>query len=1055
MKTQNLVRHMRVVVICHLLLLLFTSNVFAQVFGKNKVQFRSFDWKYIQSKHFDVYYYENGRYLADFVADVAETAYVSIRKDLRYDIEKRIPILVYNCHNDWEQTNTSLSLFQEGVEGFTELFKDRVVIAFRGSYEEFRHLIHHELTHAIMFQMLYGGGMGSMVMAMTRFRVPDWVLEGSAEYESSDWNALVDMYVRDAAINGYIPPIQYLTGFWSYKGGQSVFKYLADTYGKPKIGEVLNKISMSRSVENGLKSSIGVGVEELSKRWHKYLRKAYWPDIEGRDEPEDIAKRLTDHAKDRHYINESPSLSPRGDKVVYLTDKSDYMEIHMMSTLDEDKKEKLVEGQRSDIFESMHQWTKLGMDWSPDGRKITFAAKSGAKDGLFIMDVKKKDVLDSFYFKLDGVFSPTWSPDGKAIVFMGINKGQSDLYLYGLDDKQLTQLTDDIYSDLEPKWSPKGDEIVFISDRGDDIGGKSDFKRMQRHQYSQHDIYTISVSTGSISRQTSDEFREHSPAFSPEGEKIAFISDRNGIDNIWIMDRKSNEVYPITNLISGVSHLSWSRDGSRLAFSSWYNGGYDIYLLNNPIDLKFDPSELRPTVFWNKREKEPVDLVEQTEDEKLSDPKQTSYKNFVFGREFRDGRIKAADMRKEFPEAFTYKDENGEYKTRKYKVSFSPDIITGSAGYSQFFGLQGSTLIAFSDLLGNHQINLYTDLFYNIKNSNFQVAYNFLPKRTDIGASIFHFSYLYYTYYTDGYYLYPAYLRDRNYGITFYASRPFSRFQRFDLGVTALAIDRDYGSIDPYYYYYYGYTGGDFMTDEGNLFKRRLLLLQLGYNTDTVLWGMTGPVNGGRSTVSFAYSPKISETYGLDYWTLRADWRKYMRIKRDYTFVTRLAGGVSGGQQPQRFLLGGMMGWINYRYNQFSSMNWGDDLFYFSSIETPFRGYPYYEMIGSRFFLANLEFRFPLVQYLLMGWPLPFGFQNVRGAIFMDIGSAWSDDGSWKPFASGESVGFFSLEDIKAGFGIGARMNLGFFLLKYDVAWPTNFDHTGKAVHYFTMGAEF
>ena len=112
-------------------------------------------------------------------------------------------------------------------------------------------------------------------------------------------------------------------------------------------------------------------------------------------------------------------------------------------------------------------------------------------------------------------------------------------------------------------------------------------------------------------------------------------------------------------------------------------------------------------------------------------------------------------------------------------------------------------------------------------------------------------------------------------------------------------------------------------------------------------------------------------------------------------------------------------------------------------------------MIGTRFFLANIEFRFPLVRYLILGWPLPFGFQNVRGALFMDIGSAWSDDSQWRPFAASESVGLFRLDDMRAGFGIGARMNLGFFLLKYDVAWPTNFEHTGKAVHYFTMGAEF
>lgn len=73
----------------------------------------------------------------------------------------------------------------------------------------------------------------------------------------------------------------------------------------------------------------------------------------------------------------------------------------------------------------------------------------------------------------------------------------------------------------------------------------------------------------------------------------------------------------------------------------------------------------------------------------------------------------------------------------------------------------------------------------------------------------------------------------------------------------------------------------------------------------------------------------------------------------------------------------------------------------------------------------------------------------------MDIGSAWSDDALWKPFTSG-SLGMFKLNDLKAGYGFGARLNMGFLLLKYDVAWRTDFARTDThPVHYFTLGAEF
>ena len=89
-----------------------------------------------------------------------------------------------------------------------------------------------------------------------------------------------------------------------------------------------------------------------------------------------------------------------------------------------------------------------------------------------------------------------------------------------------------------------------------------------------------------------------------------------------------------------------------------------------------------------------------------------------------------------------------------------------------------------------------------------------------------------------------------------------------------------------------------------------------------------------------------------------------------------------------------------------------------------------------------------------MGWPLPIGFQNIRGALFADIGSAWygndfqgiSGSSGWKP----------ELNDIFLGYGIGARMNLGFLLLRFDIAWSTDVaNYTDGPYYYFSLGPEF
>src|SRR5690606_30306894 len=69
-------------------------------FGKNKVQYDAQDWNYVQSKHFDVYYYGGGYYLADFTAKAAEDAYEQIAELFQHQISDRIPLLVYQSHND-------------------------------------------------------------------------------------------------------------------------------------------------------------------------------------------------------------------------------------------------------------------------------------------------------------------------------------------------------------------------------------------------------------------------------------------------------------------------------------------------------------------------------------------------------------------------------------------------------------------------------------------------------------------------------------------------------------------------------------------------------------------------------------------------------------------------------------------------------------------------------------------------------------------------------------------------------------------------------------------
>src|SRR5215467_3075663 len=139
------------------------DSAHAQYFGQNKVQYKQFHFQVISSPHFDVYYYEGGDSLALRVLDLAEKANLKLKVDLGHVLERKVPIILYRSHNDFQQTNVILEDIGQSTGGFTEVLRNRVVIPFPGSYEELRHVAVHELTHAYMFDMLYGGGIGNAI----------------------------------------------------------------------------------------------------------------------------------------------------------------------------------------------------------------------------------------------------------------------------------------------------------------------------------------------------------------------------------------------------------------------------------------------------------------------------------------------------------------------------------------------------------------------------------------------------------------------------------------------------------------------------------------------------------------------------------------------------------------------------------------------------------------------------------------------------------------------------------------------------------------------------
>ena len=583
-----------------IMLILLGSILSAQSFGQNKVQYRDFDWNFISSPNFDVFYYGDEIELATFTMEAASEAYEQIAKHLRWNLKKRVSIIVYHSHNEFQQTNVVGVYMQEGIGGVTELYKNRVVLPFEGDYESFRHVLHHELVHAMINDLIYGGRMQNVVSNNIQLMLPLWTNEGLAEYLSMNWDTEADMIIRDLAINERIPTIRELEYFLAYKGGQSVWRFIASKYGREKIGEIFQSMKRFGNAQKGFEDALGMDFEELTEQWHKYIKKEYYPDVAGRDEVKDIAQRLTDHKKQKNFYNVSPTVSPDGSHIAVLSDRSGYMDIYLLDAISGKKVKRVIKGNRSIDFEEL-KFLQPGINWSPDSKKIVIAAKAGSSDALYLIDVKSGK-QEKIPFQLDGVFTAAWSPDGNKLAFVGNEGGASDIYSYDLISKVLNNLTNDVYSDTEPSWSPDGSRIVFVSDRGKNVDNQNiSVKEMISHNYKQKNIYTIDIDTKNIVQITDTEYNENYPIFSNTKNMLLYTADYQGTWNLFHHDLDSGESKVVTNLLTGLFQLSLTKDDGSLVFSGYSGLGWDVYRLNNPLNL--DEVSVEPTNYIANRKK--------------------------------------------------------------------------------------------------------------------------------------------------------------------------------------------------------------------------------------------------------------------------------------------------------------------------------------------------------------------------------------------------------------------------------------------------------------------
>lgn len=349
-------------------------EVSAQYFGRNKVQYDNFDFRFIQTENFDIYYYSEKEDVIMDIGRMTERWYHRLSQVFQHEFDERKPIIFYANDADFQQTNVISGSISQGVGGVTEGLKNRVVMPISETYAGTDHVLGHEMVHVFQFDIAQRDNQ--------RFRmqsIPLWFIEGMAEYLTLGRDfPLTAMWIRDAIIRDDFPTIKNLTRephkYFPYRFGHAFWAYVGATWGDDVIHRLYRKAGRS-GLDDAFVSVLELTTEEFSEKWKQAMSDAYEPFIEKRKEPREAGALILALEIDAGNVNIGPAVSPDGEFVSFLSERELFtIEMFLANARTGEVQKKLYSAERDSHFDALRFINSAGT-WSPDGKTIAYVTE--------------------------------------------------------------------------------------------------------------------------------------------------------------------------------------------------------------------------------------------------------------------------------------------------------------------------------------------------------------------------------------------------------------------------------------------------------------------------------------------------------------------------------------------------------------------------------------------------------------------------------------------------------------------------------------------------------
>lgn len=1029
-----------------------------QEFGKSRVQYSSFSWKYHNYKRFKIYYSGGDTKLAIYAAKSFDHYLTQAEKNLEFVFPEKLEVIAFENHAKFKQSN--IGLMQDEltqIAGTSRIFGDKIFVYYEADHQNFNEHVKYAVYQALIRNMLLGQDWKNVLKSTVQSGVPNWLEQGLINYLVYGWNSKIESRTKDLVLTGKLDRFNNLNEADKIYAGHAMWNYIAEAYGNSSIPAIINLTRFTQSIERSLYNAISLDFQGLNRNYISFYKARYIKDYKQQKEPigSDVEfKKKKDAVYYGFKINEANT------HVAYVENRLGQYRVKLLD---------LASGKSKTIYkaetklERIQDYTFPVIEWHPKFNAFSFYSikKDVLNYSIYILEDKpanEASLTTKTINELDKVVAFDYAADGQSLILSAVKNGQTDLYTYQVSGGKLTQITDDIFDELNPRFTENGKSIIFASNRNSDTIFKDiDIQYLDdKNDLYQLDIAYFNRTFKYLKRITNTpNVNETNPQPLPDGN-ILYLSEQNGINNQFIANvdsvidyidttihyRDKIDLFPLTNLVTEIQeyHVNTAEDMVYLVYqnnqykliktklfkepeTSFFNASYIDKQKNKTENISADNQAGKDTVFINNVYYQKI-YVKIGEEQKETIENDST--NLIIPTSVRNARKPRFTIYKiNFTKDYLVTNFDNNFLFPNYQIYQGPGSVYINPGINSLTKIGASDLFDDYKLVGGIRIplslNAGSETLLSIENLKNRLDHRLLYYRqksiSDASAT-----------------------KNITHDIRYRMSYPFSEVLAARLTTN---IRQDKQQFFP-----------------GNDYRKDALRFNTGFNLELV-FDNSIPMEfnirrGFRMKVFAEYLQDFSSdsytfrTYDSDFLNtlnLGFDLRSYTRIKRNFIWVNRFAGATSLGSRRLLYYMGAINNWVlrpetdfNFDVDVDPSQNFG-----YQTIATPLRGFIQNTRNGNSFALFTSEFRLPLFSFLS---PYPIQsefFKFFQIVAFADVGSAWTGPHPLSP------LNYFNNQTIEDGqvtiniqnliepivgdIGIGVRSKIMGYFIKLDVAW--------------------